>query len=465
MGVGAIGDSRKPILGDYRQAKGFGRRRHFDYTNRKDDCMINVVTHPPRAEWGTLVERPLQDAASLFDTVRPILEDVRLHGDAAVMRYGEKFDSAKLTSLIVTQEEMQAAESQTSDELKQAIITAARNIETFHAAQRFEGLEVETMPGVICRQKAVAIEKVGLYVPGGTAPLFSTVLMLAVPARIAGCREIVLCTPPRRDGSVHPAILFAASTAGVSRIFKAGGIQAIAAMAYGTESVPKVYKIFGPGNRYVTAAKQLVSLADVAIDMPAGPSEVEVIADESANPVFIATDMLSQAEHGADSQSIVVTTSQSIVAPLLAAIEEHLERLPRKEITSAALLNSRVIVLRNLREVIDFTNLYAPEHLIIQTAGYASVAEEIVNAGSVFLGPYTPESAGDYASGTNHTLPTNGYARAFSGVNLDSFIRKITFQEITPEGIRQLGDTIRVMASGEELDAHRNAVTVRLETI
>ncbi|MDR1918287.1 MAG: histidinol dehydrogenase [Tannerellaceae bacterium] len=424
-----------------------------------------VVIHPSRSAWEELVRRPSLDVSALFDTVRPVLEEVKQQGDAAVIRYGEKFDGVRLTSLAVTEEEMQAAPTQLPEALKQAIRTAAGHIAKFHAAQRFDGQRVETSPGVVCWQKALAIEKVGLYIPGGTAPLFSTVLMLAVPARIAGCREIVLCTPPSRDGSVHPAILFAAATAGASRVFKAGGIQAVAAMAYGTESVPKVYKIFGPGNQYVTAAKQLVSLQDVAIDMPAGPSEVEVIADENANPVFIATDFLSQAEHGADSQSILLTTSESIVAPLLRAIESQLEQLPRKEITAKALRNSRIIVLRDRRELIDFTNLYAPEHLIIQTSDYASLAEEIVNAGSIFLGAYTPESAGDYASGTNHTLPTNGHARAYSGVNLDSFIRKITFQEITPEGIRQLGETIRVMAAGEQLDAHRNAVTVRLETI
>ena len=324
---------------------------------------------------------------------------------------------------------------------------------------------METTPGVTCWQKAVAIEKVGLYIPGGTAPLFSTVLMLAVPARIAGCKEIVLCTPPGRDGKVHPAILFAAETAGVSKIFKAGGIQAIAAMAYGTESVPKVYKIFGPGNQYVTAAKQLVSLKEVAIDMPAGPSEVEVIADESANPAFIAADFLSQAEHGVDSQAMLVTASESIVEPVMQAIREQLDRLPRKEITEKSLSHSRLIVLKDKQEVIDFTNLYAPEHLIIQTTDYADIAGQVENAGSVFMGPYTPESAGDYASGTNHTLPTNGYAKAYSGVNLDSFIKKITFQEITADGIRLLGGTIWTMAANEQLDAHKNAVTIRLNTL
>lgn len=426
---------------------------------------MEVIKYPGRGEWEMLAKRPALDVTTLFDTVRTVLEEVRTEGDAAVKRYEEKFDKVTLSCLQVSEEELREADAQVPDDLKQAICTAKANIEKFHASQRFIGEKVETTPGVTCWQKAVGIEKVGLYIPGGTAPLFSTVLMLGVPARIAGCKEIVLCTPPDRSGKVHPAILFAAKIAGVSRIFKAGGIQAIAAMAYGTESVPKVYKIFGPGNQYVTAAKQLVSLKDVAIDMPAGPSEVEVIADESANPTFIAADFLSQAEHGADSQALLVTASEGIVGPVIRAIQEQLEQLPRKDITEKALAHSRIIVLGSEQEVIDFTNLYAPEHLIIQTVGYARIAEQIENAGSVFMGAYTPESAGDYASGTNHTLPTNGYAKAYSGVNLDSFIKKITFQEITPEGIRELGATIQTMAANEHLDAHRNAVTVRLNAI
>lgn len=426
---------------------------------------MEIIKYPGREEWSSLAKRPALDVTTLFDTVRSVLDDVRERGDEAVKEYEARFDKVNLSALRVSEEEMREAEHLVPDDLRQAIRRAKENIERFHASQRFEGKKVETVPGVVCWQKAVAIEKVGLYIPGGTAPLFSTVLMLAVPARIAGCGEIVLCTPPGKDGKVHPAILFAAEVAGVSRIFKAGGIQAIAAMAYGTESVPKVYKIFGPGNQYVTAAKQLVSLKDVAIDMPAGPSEVEVIADETANPDFIAADFLSQAEHGADSQAILVTTSEAIVEPVVKAIREQVERLPRKEITEKALSHSRVIVLRNQEEVIDFTNQYAPEHLIIQTRDFASIAERIENAGSVFLGPYTPESAGDYASGTNHTLPTNGYAKAYSGVNLDSFIKKITFQEITADGIRALGDTIRTMAANERLEAHRNAVTIRLNTL
>ncbi|KKB50507.1 histidinol dehydrogenase [Parabacteroides gordonii] len=426
---------------------------------------MEVIKYPSREDWASLAKRPALDVTTLFDTVRTVLDEVRLEGDTAVKRYEEKFDKVRLADLQVSEAEIQEARELVSEDLKQAIRTAKDNIEKFHASQRFTGQKVETTSGVTCWQKAVAIEKVGLYIPGGTAPLFSTVLMLAVPAHIAGCKEIVLCTPPNKEGKVHPAILFAAETAGVSKIFKAGGIQAIAAMAYGTESVPKVYKIFGPGNQYVTAAKQLVSLKDVAIDMPAGPSEVEVIADETANPDFIAADFLSQAEHGADSQAILVTSCEGIVAPVIKAIQEQLSKLSRKEITEKALEHSRIIVLKDELEVIDFTNAYAPEHLIIQTANYSHIAGQIENAGSVFMGPYTPESAGDYASGTNHTLPTNGYAKAYSGVNLDSFIKKITFQEITAEGLKNLGGTIQIMAAGEQLDAHRNAVTIRLNTI
>lgn len=426
---------------------------------------MEVIKYPSREDWHLLAKRPALDVTTLFDTVRTVLHEVCSEGDAAVKRYGEQFDKVALSTLQVSEAEIEEARALVAEELKQAIRMAKDNIEKFHASQRFTGQKVETTPGVTCWQKAVAIEKVGLYIPGGTAPLFSTVLMLAVPAHIAGCKEIIVCTPPDKEGKVHPAILFAAETAGVSKIFKIGGIQAIAAMAYGTESVPKVYKIFGPGNQYVTAAKQLVSLKEVAIDMPAGPSEVEVIADEAAHPDFIAADFLSQAEHGADSQAILVTTSEDMVENVLLAIQQQLEQLPRKDITEKALVHSRIIVLNNEREVIDFTNLYAPEHLIIQTANYNYIAEQIENAGSVFMGPYTPESAGDYASGTNHTLPTNGYAKAYSGVNLDSFVKKITFQEISSEGIKQLGGTIQVMAANEQLDAHRNAVTIRLNTV
>lgn len=421
-----------------------------------------LISNPDKSQWQEILKRPVMNTENLFDTVRSVIDRVKEEGDRAVLDYEEKFDKVMLASLAVSEEEQQEAENLVSEDLKAAIRLAKQNIETFHAAQRFEGKKVQTQPGVTCWQKAVAIEKVGLYIPGGTAPLFSTVLMLAVPARIAGCKEIVLCTPPGRDGKVHPAVLFAAKVAGVNRIFKAGGIQAIAAMAYGTESVPKVYKIFGPGNQYVTAAKQLVSLRDVAIDMPAGPSEVEVLADETANPIFVAADLLSQAEHGVDSQAILITTSVELQQAVKVEVERQLALLPRKEIAEKSLANSKLIVVDSMTEAIELTNAYAPEHLIIETEDYLSVAERIVNAGSVFLGSLTPESAGDYASGTNHTLPTNGYAKAYSGVSLDSFIRKITFQEIKPEGLNIIGPAIELMAANEQLDAHKNAVSVRL---
>ena len=421
-----------------------------------------LISNPDKFQWQEILKRPVMNTENLFDTVRSVIDRVKSEGDRAVLDYEKKFDKVVLTSLAVSEEEQQEAENLVSEDLKAAICLAKQNIETFHAAQRFEGRKVQTQPGVTCWQKAVAIEKVGLYIPGGTAPLFSTVLMLAVPAKIAGCKEIVLCTPPGRDGKVHPAVLFAAKVAGVNRIFKAGGIQAIAAMAHGTESVPKVYKIFGPGNQYVTAAKQLVSLRDVAIDMPAGPSEVEVLADETANPIFVAADLLSQAEHGVDSQAILITTSVELQQAVKVEVERQLALLPRKEIAEKSLANSKLIVVDSMTEAIELTNAYAPEHLIIETEDYLSVAERIVNAGSVFLGSLTPESAGDYASGTNHTLPTNGYAKAYSGVSLDSFIRKITFQEIKPEGLNIIGPAIELMAANEQLDAHKNAVSVRL---
>lgn len=424
-----------------------------------------LISNPDKSQWAEILKRPMMNTESLFDTVRSVIDRVKAEGDRAVLEYEEKFDGVSLPSLIVSEEELREADSLIAEDLKTAIYLAKQNIETFHAAQRFESKKVQTQQGVTCWQKAVAIEKVGLYIPGGTAPLFSTVLMLAVPAKLAGCREIVLCTPPDKDGKIHPAVLFAAKVAGVNRIFKAGGIQAIAAMAYGTESVPKVYKIFGPGNQYVTAAKQLVSLCDVAIDMPAGPSEVEVLADETANAEFIAADLLSQAEHGADSQAILVTTSAELQQTVKAEVERQLALLPRREIAEKSLANSKLIVVDSMDEAIELTNAYAPEHLIIETSDYMSVADRIINAGSVFLGLLTPESAGDYASGTNHTLPTNGYAKAYSGVSLDSFIRKITFQEIKPEGIRTIGPAIEVMALHENLAAHKNAVTVRLNNI
>ena len=424
-----------------------------------------ISINPEPGQWAELLKRPTLETENLFDTVRGIIDRVRAEGDRAVLAYEAQFDKVCLTTLAVTEEEMQQAEAGLDETLKQAIRLARQNIETFHRAQRFQSRRVETQPGVTCWQRAVPIERVGLYIPGGTAPLFSTVLMLAVPARIAGCGEVVLCTPPGRDGRVHPAVLFAAKEAGVSRIFKVGGVQAIAAMAYGTESIPKVYKIFGPGNQYVTAAKQLVSLRDVAIDMPAGPSEVEVLADVTANPVFVAADLLSQAEHGTDSQAVLITTSLRLLQAVKEEVERQLELLPRKEIARKALEQSKLIVVPDKETALRMTNAYAPEHLIIETADYEQVADRVVNAGSVFLGPLTPESAGDYASGTNHTLPTNGYARAYSGVSLDSFIRKITFQEIRPDGLRAIGPAIEVMAANEQLDAHRRAVTVRLAAI
>ena len=426
---------------------------------------MKQIKYPSREQWTDILKRPALNTESLFDTVRGIINRVRAEGDAAVIEYEATFDKAILTSLAVTEAELEEGVALVSEELKAAISLAKKNIETFHASQRFVGHKVETMEGVICWQKAVGIEKVGLYIPGGTAPLFSTVLMLAVPAKIAGCKEIVLCTPPDKNGKIHPAILFAAQMAGVSKIFKAGGVQAIAAMAYGTESVPKVYKIFGPGNQYVTASKQLVSLRDVAIDMPAGPSEVEVLADDSANPVFVAADLLSQAEHGVDSQAVLITTSEKLQGDVMKEVERQLAELPRREIAEKSLANSKLILVKDMDEALELTNEYAPEHLIIETENYREIAERVINAGSVFLGSFSPESAGDYASGTNHTLPTNGYAKAYSGVSLDSFIRKITFQEIRPEGMKAIGPAIEIMAANEQLDAHKNAVSVRLRDI
>lgn len=426
---------------------------------------MKIIRYPQPSEWAELLKRPVMNMETLRGTVSEVLGRIKAEGDKAVLDYEERFDKVKLNGLAVSEAEIEEAESMVSDELKKAIQLAEQNIRTFHSAQKFVGKKVETQPGVTCWQKAVAIEKVGLYIPGGTAPLFSTVLMLATPAKIAGCKEIVLCTPPNKEGKVNPAILYAARVAGVSKIFKAGGVQAIGAMAYGTESVPKVYKIFGPGNQYVMAAKQQVSLHDVAIDMPAGPSEVEVLADESANPAFVAADLLSQAEHGVDSQVVLITTSEALVSAVEEEVQHQLALLPRMEIASKSLVNSKLILVKDMDEAISMTNEYAPEHLIIETKNYMELAEKVVNAGSVFLGSLTPESAGDYASGTNHTLPTNGYAKAYSGVSLDSFIRKITFQEITREGILNIGPAIEVMASNEQLDAHKNAVSVRLKTI
>lgn len=426
---------------------------------------MNIIKYPKQEEWAEICQRPHLDITQLQATVNTVLSDVRTRGDEAVKEYEERFDHAVLTSLAVTEAEIDEAERLVSEELKAAIVLAHENIHQFHAAQKFEGHKIQTREGVTCWQKSVAIEKVGLYIPGGTAPLFSTVLMLATPAKIAGCREIVLCTPPNREGKVNPAILVAARVAGVSKIFKAGGVQAIGAMAYGTQSVPKVFKIFGPGNQYVMAAKQQVSLGEVAIDMPAGPSEVCVLADETANPAFVAADLLSQAEHGIDSQVLLISTSEDMMQQVQAEVERQLNLLPRKEIAQKALENSRMVLVASAAEMMALSNAYAPEHLIIQTKNYDEMAAQVVNAGSVFLGQYACESAGDYASGTNHTLPTHGYATAYSGVNLDSYCRKITFQHLTEEGVRQIGRAVELMAGAEQLDAHKNAMSVRLNAI
>ncbi len=426
---------------------------------------MNIIKYPRQEEWKTIVERPHLDVSQLNAVVNGVLSDIRQHGDAAVKKYEAKFDHAELNTLAVSESEMEEAEQLISKELREALVLAHHNIRVFHESQRFEGKPVETQPGVTCWQKSVAIEKVGLYIPGGTAPLFSTVLMLATPAKIAGCREIVLCTPPNAQGKVNPAILVAARIAGVNRIFKAGGVQAIGAMAFGTESIPKVYKIFGPGNQYVMAAKQQVSLHDCAIDMPAGPSEVCVIADETSNARFVAADLLSQAEHGTDSQVLLITTSETMLNEVKNEVELQLQQLPRKEIAAKALDNSKLVLVSNKQEAMQLSNAYAPEHLILATDDYEQLAAEVVNAGSVFLGHYACESAGDYASGTNHTLPTHGYATAYNGVNLDSYQRKITFQHLSPIGISSIGHAVELMAENEQLYAHKNAMTVRIDSL
>ena len=426
---------------------------------------MKIIRYPERGEWKKIVERPHLDVSQLNAIVKSVLDDIRANGDKAVMAYEEKFDHVKLSSLAVSEAEIDEAMTLVSEDLLSSLRTAHHNIKAFHEAQRYEGIRVETAPGVTCWQKSVPIDKVGLYIPGGTAPLFSTVLMLATPAKIAGCKEIVLCTPPNREGKVNPAILAAARIAGVNKIFKAGGVQAIGAMAYGTESVPKVYKIFGPGNQYVMAAKQQVSLHDVAIDMPAGPSEVCVVADETSRPDFVAADLLSQAEHGIDSQVFLISTSEKMIEEVRKEIDIQLEQLPRKELASKTLENSTFVLVHDGEEAMDLSNAYAPEHLIITTANYQELAEKVVNAGSVFLGLYACESAGDYASGTNHTLPTHGYATTYSGVNLDSYNRKVTFQHLTEEGIRSIGHAVEVMAENEELMAHKNAMTLRVRAI
>lgn len=423
---------------------------------------MKIFKHPQPCEWADIVERPHMDVSSLGATVSAVLQDVKTRGDEAVKEYEEKFDHARLTDLAVSQDEMDEAERLVSAELKEALILAHANIERFHAAQDFQSIKVETAPGVTCWQKSVPIEKVGLYIPGGTAPLFSTVLMLATPAKLAGCEEIVLCTPPNKEGKVHPAILVAARIAGVSKIFKAGGVQAIGAMAYGTQSVPKVYKIFGPGNQYVMAAKQQVSLHDVAIDMPAGPSEVCVIADAHADAKLAAADLLSQAEHGIDSQVLLICTEERKMEEIREQVERQLEALPRRDIAAQSLANSRLVLVNDTREAMALSNAYAPEHLILATDDYEQLAELVINAGSVFLGKYACESAGDYASGTNHTLPTHGYATAYSGVNLDSYHRKVTFQHLSREGVESIGKAVVTMAENEQLEAHANAMRLRM---
>ena len=423
---------------------------------------MKIFKHPQPCEWADIVERPHMDVSSLSATVNTVLQDVKTRGDEAVKEYEEKFDHARLTDLAVSQDEMDEAERLVSADLKEALILAHANIERFHAAQEFQSIKVETAPGVTCWQKSVPIEKVGLYIPGGTAPLFSTVLMLATPAKLAGCEEIVLCTPPNKGGKVHPAILVAARIAGVSKIFKAGGAQAIGAMAYGTQSVPKVYKIFGPGNQYVMAAKQQVSLHDVAIDMPAGPSEVCVIADAHADAKLAAADLLSQAEHGIDSQVLLICTEERKMEEIREQVERQLEALPRRDIAAQSLANSRLVLVNDTREAMALSNAYAPEHLILATDDYEQLAGLVVNAGSVFLGKYACESAGDYASGTNHTLPTHGYATAYSGVNLDSYHRKVTFQHLSRKGVESIGKAVVTMAENEQLEAHANAMRLRM---
>jgi len=426
---------------------------------------MNILVNPEEKVWKKAVERPVFKTKQINKIVKPILRKVKRNGDKALIKYAYEFDHVELDSLLVPQSEIKAAADQLSPELKEAIQKAKANIERFHQAQEAPELIEEVMQGVVCRRKSVAIQRVGLYIPGGTAPLFSTVLMLGVPAKIAGCREIVLCTPPNVEGKVHPAIIYTADLIGIHKIVKVGGAQAVAAMTFGTETVPQVDKIFGPGNQFVTAAKQLATKYGVAIDMPAGPSEVLVYADDSTPAEFVAADLLSQAEHGVDSQVVLVTHSQKFAKKVLKEIDVQLEVLPRKDIAAKSLDNSVAIVVKDLLEALDLINFYAPEHLIISVENEEEAVEGIVNAGSIFIGKYTPESVGDYASGTNHTLPTYGYARNYSGVSLDSFVKKITYQKLSPEGIENIGPTVEVMAENELLHAHKNAVTVRLNSL
>ena len=423
---------------------------------------MKIIKYPDRQGWNEVLKRPLFDSSSLEETVKNILQEVKIRGDHAVRKFTLQFDKADIRNLRVADEEIDAAEDSLTDELKKAIITAKNNIEKFHRAQLKSNEIIETMPGVKCWRKMVAIERVGLYIPGGTAPLFSTILMLGIPAKLAGCKQIVLCSPPDADGKLPPATLFTAKLVGVTKIFRVGGVQAIAAMSYGTESIPRMYKIFGPGNQYVTCAKQLVQKEGVAIDLPAGPSEVAVYADETADARFIASDLLSQAEHGIDSQVLLVTTHQLLIDAVIKELDKQIILLPRRNIATKALENSTIILAKNESDAIELLNEYAPEHLILACGNVDEVGDKIINAGSVFLGNYSPESVGDYASGTNHTLPTNGYAKAYSGVSIDSFVKKITFQKLTREGLLTIGRTVELMAEGEGLIAHRNAVSVRI---
>lgn len=425
--------------------------------------MIRIIDKPPREEWATLLQRPLMDTAALEATVSGIIQSVKENGDIALRNFALKFDKVAIDELLVNEKEIAEADRRVDELLMTSIQQAKENIEKFHRAQVVQEEPVETMPGVLCWRRSVPIEKVGLYIPGGTAPLFSTILMLAIPAMIAGCHRIVLCTPPGSDGKIHPAILYTCKLLGIHEIYKVGGAQAIAAMAYGTETIPQVNKIFGPGNQYVTCAKQLVQRDGVAIDMPAGPSEVAILADESADPVFLAADLLSQAEHGADSQVLLVTTSETIAMGVQEELAVQLQQLPRKDVAAAALQNSKAIIVNSIAEGIEIINEYAPEHLIVACDDADAIAEKIVNAGSVFLGNYSPESVGDYASGTNHTLPTNGYAKAYSGVSTNSFVKKITYQKLSKEGLENISKTVQAMAEAEGLQAHANAVAKRLE--
>lgn len=422
---------------------------------------MNIIKKPDRNQWKELLQRPYVDNTTVLNTVQQILNEVREGGDVALRKLTAQFNGVTLQQFEVSETEIKEACEKVPESLKAAIQQAKRNIETFHEAQLTPVTVIETMPEVQCWRKGVGIEKVGLYIPGGTAPLFSTVLMLGIPAVLAGCKEVILCTPCSNEGNVHPAILYSAHIIGIHRIFKVGGAQAIAAMAYGTESIPAVYKIFGPGNQYVTAAKQLVQMNGVAIDMPAGPSEVCVLADETAYPSFVAADLLSQAEHGVDSQVLLVSTSETIVQQTVEEVQQQLAALPRKELAAKALANSKAIIVNSISEAIDMVNEYAAEHLIISCQDAEKIAEQIINAGSVFIGNYSPESVGDYASGTNHTLPTNAFATAYSGVSVDSFQKKITFQKLTQEGLKQISNTVIEMAEAEGLQAHANAVKIR----